>query len=161
MRYNLAMQRRKFPLTGFTLIELMIVVAIIGILAAIAIPRFASLIAKSRESTTKGNLGSIRSALAVYYSDNEGVYPVDSLSSMASKYLPIVPPAVYPRTNYSPGHVGAYTGVKTGAVDSGGDDIADNVSGWMYDNGSSDTWFGRVIANCSHEDARGFPWSSF
>ena len=63
---------------GFTLIELMIVVAIIGILAAIAIPKFAQLITKSNEANTKGNLGAMRSALSIYYRDMEGWYPTDS-----------------------------------------------------------------------------------
>jgi len=61
---------------GFTLIELMIVVAIIGILAAIAIPKFADLIKKSKEGATKGSLGELRSALTIYYGENEGIYPV-------------------------------------------------------------------------------------
>lgn len=60
---------------GFTLIELMIVVAIIGILAAIAIPRFAQLIDKAREAGAKGNLGALRSATAIYYGDNKGQWP--------------------------------------------------------------------------------------
>ena len=60
---------------GFTLIELMIVVAIIGILAAIAVPKFADLIRKSTEGASKGNLGSVRSALSIYYGDMEGQYP--------------------------------------------------------------------------------------
>ena len=60
---------------GFTLIELMIVVAIIGILAAIAIPKFADLIKKSKEGSTKGSLGALRSALTIYYGEQEGVYP--------------------------------------------------------------------------------------
>ena len=59
---------------GFTLIELMIVVAIIGILAAIAIPKFADLIRKSNEGATKGNLGALRSAVSIYFADNEN-YP--------------------------------------------------------------------------------------
>src|SRR3989339_2069410 len=60
---------------GFTLIELMIVVAIIGILAAIAIPKFADLIKKSKEGATKGSLGALRSALTIYYGEQEGTYP--------------------------------------------------------------------------------------
>ncbi|MBK8871456.1 MAG: prepilin-type N-terminal cleavage/methylation domain-containing protein [Elusimicrobia bacterium] len=61
---------------GFTLIELMIVVAIIGILAAIAIPKFAELITKSKESSAKGTLGAVRSAITIYYSDTEGYFPL-------------------------------------------------------------------------------------
>src|SRR5580658_2138983 len=82
---------------GFTLIELMIVVAIIGILAAIAIPKFAQLIRKSGEGATKGNLGAIRSALSIYYGDMEGQYPgiVEGLTT-AGKYIQTIPIAKTP-----------------------------------------------------------------
>src|ERR1041385_76742 len=60
---------------GFTLIELMIVVAIIGILAAVAIPKFAQMLEKSREGATKGNIGAIRSAISIYSGDWQGVWP--------------------------------------------------------------------------------------
>ncbi|MBL0351064.1 MAG: type II secretion system protein [Elusimicrobia bacterium] len=60
---------------GFTLIELMLVVAIIALLAAIALPQFANLIEKSREASNRGNMGTVRSALEIYYVDNDGIYP--------------------------------------------------------------------------------------
>ena len=62
---------------GFTLIELMIVVAIIGILAAVAIPKFAEMMERSRDGATKGNIGALKSAVSIYYGDHEGTYPSD------------------------------------------------------------------------------------
>jgi prepilin-type N-terminal cleavage/methylation domain-containing protein len=52
--------------TGFTLIELMLVVAIIGLLAAIALPKFADLVRKAREAALRGKTGAIRSAISNY-----------------------------------------------------------------------------------------------
>jgi len=65
--------RSKKGTKGFTLIELMIVVAIIGILAAIAIPNFLRFQAKSRTSEAKTNLKAIYIAQNTYYGEF-GVY---------------------------------------------------------------------------------------
>jgi len=67
---------RKTNKKGFTLIELMIVVAIIGILAAIAIPNFLKFQAKAKQSEAKTNLGAIYVAMLSYFS-NANTYAQD------------------------------------------------------------------------------------
>ncbi len=136
--------------SGFTLIELMIVVAIIGILAAIAIPKFASLIRKSSEGASKGNLGSIRSALSIYYGDMEGQYPSDMASlTVAGKYLSAVPVAKAP--NYHPDTSTILQNVTT----------ANDGGGWVYNNVTGDPNLGTVWVNCTHTDTKGSIWTTY
>jgi len=55
---------------GFTLIELMVVVAVVGILAAIAIPNYLSYQAKAQQSEAKANLGAIFVGMMAYTAPN-------------------------------------------------------------------------------------------
>lgn len=66
---------RRHAAKGFTLIELLIVVIIIAILAAIAIPQFASSSNDAQEAALDANLSTVRSALELYRVQHNNVYP--------------------------------------------------------------------------------------
>lgn len=65
---------RKENQKGFSLVELMIVLVIIGILAAVGVPIYTSNVQKAKMSEADAALGTIRTALRVYYAEN-GKYP--------------------------------------------------------------------------------------
>ena len=66
---------------GFTLIELMIVVAIIAILAGILIPNFVNARSQAQTAACESNLRSIATALELYYADNQ-IYPTAAGASV-------------------------------------------------------------------------------
>jgi general secretion pathway protein G len=75
---------------GFTLVELLIVMAIIATLLTIAVPRYYASLDRSKEAVLKENLYQMRDAIGKYYAD-KGKYP-ESLEALASdRYLRKIP----------------------------------------------------------------------
>lgn len=94
------MRRRQ---AGFTAVEIMLIVVVLGVIAAITYPQFRLMLYQSREGRTKANLGDLRGALAIYYSDNFGIYPSADgtpetrlVASLSPRYLKAIPSVELP-----------------------------------------------------------------
>ncbi len=116
---------------GFTLLEIIIVIVIIGILAAILIPSLISGPTKARDSQRKADLRTLKTKLEDYYQDNS-VYPaaLSDLTGGSPPYIKTVP--VDPKTkkayNYVPAPAGGpYTSyVLTATLENKNDKEAPN-----------------------------------
>lgn len=106
--------------TGFTLIELVVVITILGILAALALPRFAALQTDARIAKMNGALGSLKAAAALAHSVQltQQLAPATSVTMEGSTIL---------MANGYPTSALASIGTAAGLVDAAGAAIADFV----------------------------------
>ncbi len=150
----------------------MIVVAIVGILAAIAIPKFADLVRKANEGVTKGNLGAIRSAIIIYYSSQSGSYPnpvIDGPTPLSGslgyiltmnngEFLSKMPPCYTP-----PYHTST---LWVTILVSSPNELSGIAGAWAYQTPSSTLLtdsrpFGDLWVNCTHTDSFTTSWGNY
>ena len=127
-------------------------VFVIGILAAIAIPRFAQMLEKSRESSTKANLGALKAAASIYYGDHGGKWPAkleDLVPTYLDKIGPVKATGAFVAGAQNPAG-DTVTLAKHGQVPTG------SGTGWLYDNS-----IGGIYVNSTVKDSRGVPYSFY
>lgn len=162
---------------GFTLVELMLAVAILGVLLSILLPVYGDVLARARDAQTIGNLAILRMSLAAYYADNL-TYPSfappyaeptgygDILqNALVPTYIDKIPAAMLDG-NYHPVSNRVFdVWNMTGLHEDG---VTDTGEGWRYDANPFDAYassaplsFGSITVLCYHTNAQGRNWQSY
>jgi prepilin-type N-terminal cleavage/methylation domain-containing protein len=121
--------------SGFTLIELVIIIVVLGILAAVAIPKYQDITNEAKAAACKGALGSLRSGVSIYYATQivkTGTPtwpPIDSLRMVGTVIIQSLPANPY-QLNASDSIV---TGVTKGTV-------VGTRGGWAYKPSTGEIW---------------------
>ena len=122
---------------GFTLIELVIIIAVLGIIAAVAIPKYVDMISDAKESACKGALGGLRSGISIYYANTalktgSATWPdIDSMQTVGVVMAQGLPPNPYQVDANAPDSI--VTGVTKGT-------IVGTRGGWAYKPSSGEIW---------------------
>ncbi|MBC7074845.1 MAG: prepilin-type N-terminal cleavage/methylation domain-containing protein [Syntrophomonadaceae bacterium] len=82
---------------GFTLVELVIVMAILAVLAALAIPKYTSVLSEAKAKSDQTNVKLLQDAIDLYYAEN-GEYPA-TLNDLEPDYIKEVPTQQHPTAN--------------------------------------------------------------
>jgi len=111
---------------GFTLIELVVVVMIIGVLVAIAAPKMLNMMGEATDNAARQSLSMLRDAIERYAAQNNGNYPSGTADEIKTALLQ------YLRGPFPKCPVGTGAPNDTLTVSTGDPLVSDNAGGWMY-----------------------------
>jgi general secretion pathway protein G len=140
---------------GFTLIELVVVVMIIGIIAAIVAPKMVSLTGTATDNAARQTLTVLRSAIDTYGSQNNGSFPSGTSTAVQTALLPYLRTGTFPKCPVGAAANNGITVVTAGTELSGNAD-ASPTNGWKYDSTS-----GEIIINSNTNDHAGVEYSTY
>ncbi|MBN1765054.1 MAG: prepilin-type N-terminal cleavage/methylation domain-containing protein [Sedimentisphaerales bacterium] len=168
---------------GFSMVELVIVIIILGIIAAIAIPRISSGSKNAGEAALRANLATVRNAIDWYYGEHKMSFPgakADGLGNAAGSQTAFFnqltmysdadgncsaskdvafPYGPYIRGSFPSLPVGANSGTNTVTVNASADPLesaAGDGTGWIYS-----TATGEIIANADETGADGATYDNY
>lgn len=142
--------RSRLEVLGFTLVEILIVVVILGILAALVVPKFASATQDAQDGATIDQLSKVRRALDVYYAKNNQ-WPDVTAGTGTWGSLTSVGGFVYLRGTPMNSWVGGANGTKI-IFGTGPDGSYQTTHGWIYDPVTGSVW-----AGCFDVNGRPYP----
>lgn len=128
---------------GFTLIELVIIIVILGILAAVAIPKYQDITGEAKEASARAALGSLRSGVTIYYANQAvttgtAIWPsVVQVSTPGTVMAQSIPPNPYQAEANAPDSI--VTGVTKGTT-------VGTRGGWAYNAATGEIWPNTSVA---------------